>query len=79
MAYADVTVIIDGAVEEEHTFSDEAFMLDYIRTIQDEAGSHGYLTEVYILNHEHSLTDDECGCVEYLQDHSPAYRFNAKD
>jgi hypothetical protein len=74
-AYADVSVVVDGALEEEHRFTDEALMTDYIRTVQDEAEGHGYRTEVFILEHDHEPA--ECECIQYVQDHKPAYTFNA--
>lgn len=75
--YADVTVVVDGAVEEEERFTDETLMLDYVRTLEDEAAGHGYPVEVFILRHEHEPR--ECECVQFLQDHKPAYRFNVED
>ena len=75
--YVDVSVIIDGALEEDERFHDEALLLDYVRTIQDEQAGHGYPAEVYVLEHEHEEPngDDECACAQYLQDHRPSYTF----
>jgi len=75
MAYADVDVIVNGALEESRTFHDETLMNHYIGEIEDEASDHGYLTEVYVVWHEHD-DDIECECVQYLTSHKPYATFN---
>ena len=70
MTYADVSVIVDGALEEERTFHDETLMNDYLRQIKDEAAADGIRTEVYVLWHEHDDMD-ECECIQYVTDHHP--------
>ena len=69
--YADVTVIVDGAVGTEDTFYDYALMEQFIDTIRDEAMGDGYPTDVYIQYHEHDMTDNECICAQYETDHHP--------
>jgi hypothetical protein len=78
MAYADVSVIVDGALEESETFHDETLMNDYIGKIEDEAKDHGYETQIYVVFHEHEDLegDQECQCIQYLTDHHPYATFN---
>lgn len=75
--YVEVSVVVDGALEETETFRDESLMLDYVRTVQDEANGHGYRTEVYVLEHDHEPAD--CSCVQYVQDHRPRWTFNGDE
>lgn len=78
MAYADVTVVVDGAEESCETFHDETLLREHIDQVREDARGDGYPTEVYVLYHEHSdLPDDgECACVQYVTDHKPAYAWN---
>ena len=71
MTYADVSVIVDGALDESETFFDCLVMGEYLESIQSEAKSHGYPTSVFVLYHEHEETDEGCDCIQYLQDHHP--------
>jgi hypothetical protein len=75
MAYADVTVIVEGAVEEDSIFTDEVRLRKYIGQIEEQAKGDGYHTEVFILRHEHS-PDVECECAQYVTDGRPAYEWN---
>jgi hypothetical protein len=73
--YADVSVVVDGALEDEQTFYDETLMAEFIREIEDEARSDGYPTQVYVLFHDHP--EGECECIQYVQSHKPYAEFNA--
>jgi len=75
--YAEVTVIVDGALEESQTFHDEALMRDFIDTIREEAEGHGYLTEVFVMYHDHADGID-CECAQYVTDHHPTYTYNGE-
>jgi hypothetical protein len=77
--YADVTVVVDGAVDSEERFYDYALMDEFIRSVEEDAKADSYPTEVYIVYHEHKETEDECSCVQYLTDHHPAYTFNMEE
>lgn len=77
MAYADLDVIVDGALEESVTFHDETVMREYISEIEEEAKDHGYPTEVFVVFHEHE-DNIECECVQYLTDHHPYVTFNVE-
>jgi hypothetical protein len=77
--FAELTIVVDGAVEETPTFLDECAMRDYIGAIEDEAKSDGYPTEVYVTYHNHDLyLDDGCECAQYVTDGRPAYSFNVE-
>ena len=79
--YTEVSVVVDGALEEEQTFHDYLLLNEYVATIEDDAKSHGYLTQVYIIEHEHADLegDEECVCVQYLTDHHPSYSWNTAE
>lgn len=76
--YADVTVIVDGALDAEVCYSDYALMEQFIDDIREEARGDGYPTDVYIQYHEHEMTQDECVCGQYVTDHHPAYSWNTE-
>lgn len=74
--YADVSVVVDGALEESPRFYDECALNAYLAEIEADAADHGYPTEVYVLYHDHEPR--ECECVQYLQDHKPTYSYNQR-
>jgi hypothetical protein len=73
MAYAEVTVIVDGAVEQEETFHDYLLMDEFINGIREEARGDGYPTEIRVLEHGHADDGEECACAQYKTDHHPRY------
>lgn len=76
MTYADVTVVVDGAVEQEEQFTDYLLLEQFIDGVREDAEGDGYPTEVYVLYHEHEPGEDECTCVQYVTDHHPQYQWN---
>jgi hypothetical protein len=85
-SYAEVSVIVDGALDAEVMFTDETLMLAYLASVGAEAESDGLPTEVYVLWHDHPLYDeavdldyDDCACVQYVSDHHPDYSWNVED
>ncbi len=70
-----VSVVAEGAFEEEKTFVDESCFDEYISRLRDEADGHDYLIEVYALRHDHEIGID-CECVQYVADHHPAFIYN---
>jgi hypothetical protein len=72
--HADVSVVVDGALEEDETFFDYALMEQYLSEVEADAVDHGYLTEVYVVWHDHEPGD--CDCIQYLTDHHPTYTYN---
>lgn len=79
MVYAELTVVVDGAVESEETFTDYLLMDERVREIGEDAQGDGYPTEVFIQYHEHDITDGECLCVQYETDRKPAHSWNVSD
>jgi hypothetical protein len=75
--YFDVSVIVNGALEETAEFYDYLVFEDWLESLKSDAESHGYLTEVYVIEHDHSPAVEDCVCVQYLTDHHPAHVFNA--
>ncbi len=76
--YLDASVVVDGALEEDSTFYDYLFFEEWLRGVEEDAESHGYLTEIYVVEHAHSVEDGaDCACVQYLTDHHPYRTFNA--
>jgi len=75
--YADVSVIVDGALEEDERFHDYMLLDAFVSVIEEDQKDHGYPVEVYILEHDHEEPngDEECACAQYLQDHRPSYTF----
>jgi hypothetical protein len=73
--YAEVTVIIDGAVETEEIYHDQVFMDHCLESIAEDALGHGYPTEVYIMYHDHAFGMD-CECIQYVADHRPVFQYN---
>lgn len=76
MAYAEVTVIVDGVQESFDTFYDYNYLNLWLDEIREDALGHGYPTEVYVMYHEHAATEEECACAQYITDHHPAYSYN---
>ena len=72
--YAEVSVIVAGVLEETETHTDETTLREFITALEKEAEGHGYPTQVYIIYHRHPPS--ECGCLETLTDHHPAYSWN---
>lgn len=70
MAFAEVTVVVDGAVEETATFYDYAILTEFVNEVEDDARGHGYRTEIYVQYHDHE-DEGECECAQFEQDHSP--------
>jgi hypothetical protein len=64
MAYADVTVLVDGVVDIMERFHDEILMDERFKEIKEDAESDGYLTEVFVARHEHNVlpAGKKCRC-----------------
>jgi hypothetical protein len=72
MTYAEVTVIINGAIESEEVITDSAILSDYISQVKSEALDDDITMEVYVLYHEH-VPMEECMCAQYVTDHHPVW------
>lgn len=75
MAYAVLTVIVDGALESEETYHDDALLNEAIAQEIAAAEGNGYRTEIDVRYHEHD-DDIECECAQYETDGHPAYVIN---
>jgi hypothetical protein len=76
--YAEVTVIVDGAMEDCEIFHDDTLLSEFVDTIREEAESDGYPTQIFVQYHDHEVADD-CECAQFETDHHPAYSFNEAD
>ena len=77
MRYATITVVVEGAFEDEADFFDYTLAEIAIRQAAEDAKLDGMRTEIFILEHEHEPGD--CECIQYLTDHHPAYVFPGDD
>jgi len=75
MGYTEVTIIYDGALESEETFKgfDTAELKAYLEAQKKEASTGEGITEIYVLEHEHDESEEDCTCVQYLQSHHPMW------
>ena len=73
--YAELTVVVDGALDVEATFHDEAVLREAIAADLEDAESHGYPTDIYVAYHDHEF-GIECECAQFELDHSPAFTAN---
>ena len=76
MTYATLSVVIDGAVDEEDDYFDQTLLDDRLWHLAEESQAHGYPTSVYVLYHDHDRSVVDCECVQYLQDHRPLAEYN---
>ena len=73
--YAETTVVVAGAVDEQAFWTDETPLAEYLADLEADAQSDGYRYEVWVRYHEHNISD-ECECAQYEQDHRPTHVFN---
>ncbi len=73
--YADLTVIVDGAIETEETHYDYALLRDAIVMYQHDAEGHGYPTDIFVQYHDHD--PGPCECAQFETDHRPFWSSNA--
>ena len=81
MAYADVSLIVEGSLAEEHVFYD-AFELDQWATdVIQEAKQKAIEVQAFVLWHEHDRFPDgaDCGCAQFKLDHKPEYSYSFDD
>lgn len=55
----DITVVLDGFVDEFRVFSNETLALDFINDAKYGAQEHGMLTEIYVIESDtyNNVTD----------------------
>lgn len=79
--YTEFTVIVDGALDEELMleWADEDYDVKQSSLLDgcEQSVRAGDCTEVdvFIIEHAHEMSDEECACVQYLTDHAPTFRF----
>lgn len=75
--YAEITVIVEGAVDEEFIATDETILSEQMRELEEEACDSGYTFEVHRQDHDHEQGID-CECAQYATDHRPYRVFNPR-
>lgn len=76
--YVQVSVLVGGALVEERDLPPEE-VAEYRRQVGRQAVRVGLHTEVFLIPHPHPATEEECACVQFLQDHHPADVWNAPE
>lgn len=77
--YAEVDVIVDGAVEDHRIFHDQALLAEFVDVVEADAKADGLVTEVYVTYHDHELVAGECACVQYSPTFGkPQYTFGGQ-
>lgn len=83
--YYDVSVIVEGALDDDRVFGGLGGSLDdgpsleeYVAQVSRKAEADGLETEVYVRYHGHELEIEECSCAQYETDHFPKYHWNAR-
>lgn len=76
MDYRTVTVVVDGALEDEQYFTNDVAGSDalsaYLDRTYEAAIGDRKRTEVYVLYHSHEI-GAECECAQYATDHRPEF------
>ena len=75
--YAEISVIVEGALDETETFTDQTLLDEYLATLESEAYASGYQFDVYVRWHDHDPGD--CECAQYETDHHPTYVYNSRE
>lgn len=72
MAYADVTVVWEGAVDETATFTTDAQVQKFADQVLSDATTKKAEVKIFVLWHNHA-EDMDCECVQFVQDGRPTY------
>ena len=79
MTYTEVSVVIDGWTDEVAEFTHDDFVDEFVETAHHAAMDHGYVTEVFLLVHDHDVLgedEDDCECALLVTDHHPSFVWN---
>lgn len=88
--YDEVTIVVDGALDETRIYSfggsvsrdqlqEQSGDFDALLAELETAAEHDELEiEVYVLTHGHPIDTDDCACAQYATDHHPNYIFGRK-
>lgn len=83
MGYTEVSVVVDGADNGTETFRWTKKGYTEMETFIEKTKAEGLadasvVTEIYVMDHGHSLDDGECVCAQYLTDHNPEWTSEAE-
>lgn len=70
--YIQATVIVDGALDEERTFTSKTEFDVWFSRIKCEDFT-GMEVDIYTIVHNHPQSQEECVCVQYMNDHAPMW------
>lgn len=77
MPYTEVTVIVNGAVDQAETCQNPRSVARICNEVASWAHDHPDLpVQIFLLHHEHALSTEECSCIQYLSDYGPTMSFN---
>lgn len=76
MAYAEITVICDGALEAHVQYSTEQAVERYVTMVERDARVHSLRLEVFVLWHQHGELWGSCECRQYVTDSRPTRVFD---
>jgi hypothetical protein len=79
MAYYQVDVIVEGALDDSFEFSKETQVRTLAKNLGVQCAHDGLATEMYVLYHSHAPTALECHCIQDAQDHHPEYSWNMEE
>ena len=69
--HTELSVIVDGAFEEDATFTDYLDEWAFIHSIEEEAMDHGYPVEIFCVTHGDHPIGADCECAQYAISHEP--------
>lgn len=76
MAYADVSVVWEGALDQEVIKHTDKQVDAFVNKLAKQVGTDH--VQVYVVWHDHPESM-ECECVQYLTDHRPYMEWNAEE
>ena len=70
--YWDANLMVDYAEQEHETFFDAQSLDNWVREkIREYRDEKELIASVFVVYHEHPMSDDECQCIQYMTDHRP--------
>ena len=77
--YIETSLVIDGCLDEDQVFYDHDSLEAYITSLEadyNQASQPG-IWELFIIEHDHPMTEEECYCIQYLTSHKPYWTSEA--
>jgi len=76
--YGELTIVVDGALDEEHTFTNGTEMGKIVARVMMQAEKDKKPTQAFMLWHNHPPLKDgeECACGQYADSHQPIGQWN---